>query len=100
MVEGGLLGLEGGDGGGVLGEGLLEEGAEVVADGSEEGVFFGVGGDGRGGERGGVGGEGVVEGEEVRKGLFGLGLLVLLRKLVLRWGTLLRWVWLLVWLLC
>lgn len=48
--EGGVLGFEGGEGGGVLGDEVGELGGEGLGDGVEEGVFFGIWWDGRGGE--------------------------------------------------
>ena len=44
--EGGVLGVEGGDGGGVLGKLCVEVLGQRLGEGGEEGVFFRVAGNG------------------------------------------------------
>lgn len=80
-AHGGALGLEAREGGFVLGARALSEVVEGVGELVEEKVLFGIGGDGRGGDRGGGGGgdgEGEVFVEEIGSGRR--------RGFGLRWG--------------
>jgi hypothetical protein len=90
--QGGTLGLQVGERGGVLHDGAVEVLSQGGGQGREEGVLFGVAGDRGGGEVGGGDWEGDIEGgvEKVGRG-FGFGFVLLGRGEV--W--LLCWLWLL-----